>query len=624
MARRAPKRWRAWPALRHLAIDGLPTTAPLHRRILADPRFIAGGVDTGFLAGLNRSPAMTAIRLVDVTMRDGNQSLWGPPASTPRTCSSRRADQACGFAAIDFTSSSHMAVAVRYFRNNPWERLRRMAAAMPTTPLQFITTGLRFIAWQQADPEFMRLVYRTLQTNGVGRFVLLDPMHEVPAVIEAARLVKQEGGARSWRAHLHAVEHPHRWLLRRFRPRPGAVRRYRPVLYQGSGRTAVGGPVRTLVPAVKAAIGNRRWKSTPIPRSARACFRAWKRHGWASPRSMSASAGWRRLFAARGEPDAGQPGGSGAHGGHRQGRAGAADAYWTRLALPKVSPGQPQNFDASFLRHQIAGGVMTTTARQLDELGLSDRLGAVIAETGQVRAELGYPIMVTPFPQMVMSQALFNVIGDRRYAQVSDQVVRYCLGKFGKPTSPIDPQVLATIMDRPARANWSTSRPSPPWPTCAASSACLSDEEFLLRAVMPPEQVDAMQAAGVRAPPIRPGRAAARPAAPARRAARARDLVVERPGFRLALHAGASLHDHLEGSSARLRDAAGFVFDMDGTIALGDAKSGGQGPATGPAGNAGAARHALCGLHQRHGQGAGRLCRLAAQGGISGGAMRRC
>jgi oxaloacetate decarboxylase alpha subunit len=51
---------------------------------------------------------------------------------------------------------------------------------MPTTPLQFITTGLRFIAWQQADPEFMRLVYRTLQTNGVGRFVLLDPMHEVP------------------------------------------------------------------------------------------------------------------------------------------------------------------------------------------------------------------------------------------------------------------------------------------------------------------------------------------------------------------------------------------------------------------------------------------------------------
>ncbi|MFX8354919.1 hypothetical protein ABTL90_19485, partial [Acinetobacter baumannii] len=62
---------------------------------------------------------------------------------------------------------------------------------------------------------------------------------------------------------------------------------------------------------------------------------------------------------------------------------------------------------------------------------------------------LGYPIMVTPFPQMVMSQALFNVIGTRRYAQVSDQVIRYCMGKFGKPTSPVDRHGLAAILDRP-------------------------------------------------------------------------------------------------------------------------------------------------------------------------------
>jgi pyruvate/oxaloacetate carboxyltransferase len=68
-----------------------------------------------------------------------------------------------------------MAVAVRYFRNNPWERIRRMRAAMPRTPLQLITTGLRFIAWQQADPEFMRLVYRRLQANGIRRFIILDP-----------------------------------------------------------------------------------------------------------------------------------------------------------------------------------------------------------------------------------------------------------------------------------------------------------------------------------------------------------------------------------------------------------------------------------------------------------------
>ena len=119
---------------------------------------------------------MAEISLVDVSMRDGNQSLWGATGlNTAQMLQIAGQTDRVGFRAIDFTSSSHMAVAVRYFQNNPWERIRRVAAAMPRTPLQFITTGLRFIAWQQADPEFMRLVYRRLQANGIRRFVMLDP-----------------------------------------------------------------------------------------------------------------------------------------------------------------------------------------------------------------------------------------------------------------------------------------------------------------------------------------------------------------------------------------------------------------------------------------------------------------
>jgi len=139
------------------------------------------------------------VNLVDVTMRDGNQSLWGATGlNTAHMLQAAALTERCGFRAVDFSSSSHMAIAVRYFQNNPWERIRRirrMRAAMPKTSLQFITTGLRFIAWQQADPDFMRLVYRRLQANGIRRFVMLDPMHEAPAVIEAARIIKQEGEA---------------------------------------------------------------------------------------------------------------------------------------------------------------------------------------------------------------------------------------------------------------------------------------------------------------------------------------------------------------------------------------------------------------------------------------------
>ena len=88
---------------------------------------------------------MAEISLVDVSMRDGNQSLWGATGlNTQQMLAIAGATDRVGFRAIDFSSSTHMAVALRYFRNDPWERLRRMRAAMPNTPLQFITTGLRF------------------------------------------------------------------------------------------------------------------------------------------------------------------------------------------------------------------------------------------------------------------------------------------------------------------------------------------------------------------------------------------------------------------------------------------------------------------------------------------------
>ena len=139
---------------------------------------------------------------------------------------------------------------------------------------------------------------------------------------------------------------------------------------------------------------------------------------------------------------------------------------------------------------------MTTTRRQLREIGMEHRFESLIEEVGRVRAELGHPIMVTPFPQMVVSQALFNVIGER-YATVPDQVIRYALGSFGRPTAPLDPDVLDRILDRP-RARELASEPEPPTPAELRRQfgTAISDEELLLRAHMPAERVDAMLAAG--------------------------------------------------------------------------------------------------------------------------------
>ena len=144
-----------------------------------------------------------------------------------------------------------------------------------------------------------------------------------------------------------------------------------------------------------------------------------------------------------------------------------AARYFDRLAAAESLPsGQPRPYDAAFTRHQLAGGVLTTLRRQLAELGLEAKFGAVMEEVSLVRAELGYPIMVTPFPQMVMGQALSNVLGDERYGVVPDQVIRYVLGSFGKPTAPVEPWVLDRILDRPRARELAADRRPCPWPSC--------------------------------------------------------------------------------------------------------------------------------------------------------------
>jgi len=491
---------------------------------------------------------MADIGLVDVSVRDGNQSLWGATGlDTAQMLEQAGLLDRAGFRAIDFTSSSHMAVAVRYFRNNPWERIRRMRAAMPRTPLQFITTGLRFIAWQQADPDFMRLVYRHLQANGIRRFIMLDPMHDADAVLDAARIVKEEGGAEVMGALTFTLSETHDDAFYADFARKLAASPDIDLFYlKDPGGLMSPDRVRTLAPAVKAAIGNK-----PLEVHAHCTI------GYGPLTSLAAAdlgiisavhVGIGPLGDGSSLPEATRMVANLREAGHNvdiddKVLARLAD-YWWRLARAEgLPPGTPQSFDASFLRHQIAGGVMTTTRRQLEELKLGHRFADVIAETERVRDDLGSPIMVTPFPQMVMSQALFNVIGAGRYAQVSDQVVRYVLGKFGRPTKPVRPEVQAAILDRP-RARELEAEPTFPalGDLRKRFGVHLNEEEFLLRAVMPADQVDAMRAAGRSRATYTPEAApllsllrqlAARPAA--------RDIVVERPGLRLALHAGASL-----------------------------------------------------------------------------------
>jgi oxaloacetate decarboxylase (Na+ extruding) subunit alpha len=176
----------------------------------------------------------------------------------------------------------------------------------------------------------------------------------------------------------------------------------------------------------------------------------------------------------------------------------------------------------------------------------------VLAEVAQVRAELGYPIMVTPFPQIVCSQALSNVLGHTRYETVPDQVIRYVLGSFGRPTGPVDPDVKDRILALPRARQLMAEPPPPDVAELRRRFPGTGDEEMLLRAAMPAGEVDAMLTAARPAQPPAGGPARARRhynpdlasvldllagLGAGDRAAGVTDLSISKPGFRLELHA---------------------------------------------------------------------------------------
>jgi oxaloacetate decarboxylase alpha subunit len=442
---------------------------------------------------------MAEVQLVETSLRDGNQCLWAALGiDTARTLTIAPVMDRVGFKAIDFTTSTHMGVAVRYKQEDPWQRIRLMAEATPNTPLQFMSTGFRFIAWETASPEFMALAFRVLARNGIRRFCLADPMNDADSNIACARMVKQGGGEYVIAALVFTLSPIHDDAHYAERARKLAACPDIDALYvKDPGGLLSPRRARTLIPAIREVIGEKPLElhshctiglaeltymdAVDYGVSALQCASGAAADGTSNPLSERVVANLRSLGHTVNVDDE---------------ALAEVNRYFTRLAEAEgLAVGKPQAFDANYQHHQLPGGMVGTMRRHLAEVRLSHLESAVIQELGRVRQELGWPIVMTPFAQMILTQAVMNVTGKERYAVIPDEVIRYALGKFGKPTMPIDPQVMDRIDSLPRTRELRAEPPMPPIAELRRRlGPDLSDEEFLLRAVMPAGQVNAMRA----------------------------------------------------------------------------------------------------------------------------------
>lgn len=496
---------------------------------------------------------MAKIGLVETSLRDGNQSLWGATAlTTAMMLKAAPLIGRVGYTAVDFVASTHMGVAVRYHRENPWDRIRLVHKAMPDTPLQFLSTGMRFISWEQANEEVMSLAFRLLVEAGVSRFALLDPMNDMQALLVAAKLAREAGADEIIAAFVFAespLQDDDHYAAKaaEIAASPNIDRAY----LKDPGGILRLERARTLLPALKDKLG-----AKPLELHSHATIGLAPLTYLLAPEFGISDVHVAVGPAANGtsQPEAVRTVTNLRETGHTVDIDDTALAEWrdymTRLVEAEgLPPGVPQDYDPAFFRHQIPGGVIGTLRRQLVEIGHSDLLKQVTEEIERVRAELGYPIMVTPFPQIVAAQAVINVTGKERYASQPDEVIRYVLGRFGRPAGEVDPDVLDRIHANPRTRELAAEPGMPPLAELRRRTGHnMPDEEFLLRVVMPGDQVDAMLAATPELdynPTIRPVKrlieelSARQPLG---------DIRISKPGFKLELKR--------HGTAARQRGAA--------------------------------------------------------------------
>jgi oxaloacetate decarboxylase (Na+ extruding) subunit alpha len=454
------------------------------------------------------------VDIVDTTTRDGNQSLWSATGlTTPDVLSIAPTLDRVGFHAADFTSSTHMAVSVRFHQEDPWERIRLVSAAMPDTPLSFITTGMRFISWVPADEEVMRLVFRCVVRNGIRRFQVADPSNDPPRLRRLARMAREEGVEEIVIGLTYSISdvHTHAYYAERAAALADCAEMDRLYL-KDPGGLLTAAAVSELAPHFLRAAGDR-----PIElhshctiglapfvymEGLRAGFHVL--HTAVAPLARGTSNPAAETTLANLEAEGFE---------HRLDldALAAVSEHFRELAREKGLPvGQPQEFDATYYHHQLAGGMVSTTRRMLAELRRPELFDAVLEEVGRVRAEMGYPIIVTPVSQLVATQAVRNVIDEERWSNVSDETVRYFLGHYGEPAAPMSPEVTERVLARPRAEELRRVEPLQLEGARARFGRRISDEELLLRLTMPSEQVDAMlaspPAAARHAPAARPGR----------------------------------------------------------------------------------------------------------------------
>lgn len=400
------------------------------------------------------------VKMVDTSLRDGHQSLIATRMTTEEILSVLPDIDEIGYYALEVWGGATFDSCLRFLNEDPWERLRAIRKLAKNTKLQMLLRGQNLLGYRNYPDDIVDMFVKKAIENGIDIIRVFDALNDLRNLQESVKAIKKYGGecqiALSYTTSpVHTLDYFVDLALQAEQLGADSL------CIKDMAGVLLPQDAYKLVSSIKAKV--------KIPLE----LHTHSTGGVAEMTILKAiEAGVDIVDTAL------SPFGSGTSQPTTESITYAlmGGSYDPRLNLEKMKMAAEKlakirdhyledgtlNVKAlmqnpNILKYQVPGGMLSNLMSQLRSQGAMDKYEAVLEEVPRVRADLGYPPLVTPLSQMVGTQAVMNVLSGKRYQLIPNEIKEYVKGLYGKSPVPIDEAIKKLIIgdepvitDRPA------------------------------------------------------------------------------------------------------------------------------------------------------------------------------
>ncbi len=423
--------------------------------------------------------------LIDVTLRDGHQCLWSTRMTTAMMTPILGVLDGVGYEYLNILGGAVFDVCVRYLHENPYRRVGLLCSHL-ATPCDALTRGQSLYTFELFPDDVVSLNSRVLASLGIKVLTVYDALNDNRNVESSIRSGHQAGmQVNAMITYALSPVHTDAYYVERTLE----LKALKSDFISIKDPTGLLTPecARTLFPAVVKAAGttpmqlHSHCQSGLAPEVYQIAIETGFRYGYtaAEPLANGASLPATEDIESRARA-------LGYATGIDREALAEVSGYFSWLAEREGKPrGRVAKYDPALYEHQVPGGMISNLRSQLQTMQMEHRLPEILAEAAQVRRDLGYPILVSPFAQYIVTQAVLNVVQGERYKTIPDEIRKYAMGYYGRLAAEPSGAFMERANIRPK--DIVTARPGEhiaPWlPRLRAElGADASDEDVLLAA----------------------------------------------------------------------------------------------------------------------------------------------